>query len=325
MATLTPDKRKTLEKTIVALKKADGNRTAAAKALGISHGTIHNRVNDALDAGLDVPPAPHKGAKRKAKAKPVGPIRFRTPDEKRNGWREYVAGGRRDDLLRNELIEADMPALHGLANKTRAALAGQVDEGDLLSEGAMALIQCAKTFDPERCAFWTYAARRALGQMLDHAREMDPVSRVCRNRSKSRLAFEEAFATKQGRRPNDEEILAGLKWSEVELASSYPKGSISSDSLRFEFDESGTPVTIGDLLASCEDPPESNEISEDFFRDVTRGLPYDQQTMLFLYFVRGASMKNIGLALGLSESRISQQITQAKAMLLERIRRERAE
>ena len=42
----------------------------------------------------------------------------------------------------------------------------------------------------------------------------------------------------------------------------------------------------------------------------------EDQTILYLYYFRQATMKNIGLAIGLSESRVSQ----IHSILLERIR-----
>lgn len=336
MKTLPTNKRAVLEATVRALKAANGNRVIAAAALGVSHGTIYDRIHAAQAHGIEVPaasrsrkPAPPT-APRRRKRRPVAPAQrepgddrpYVTAAEKRDAWRRYVAGGRADGQLRNELIEAELPALKSLAWKTAGALANQIDEGELLSEGAIALVQCAATYDPDRNAFWTYAARRALGQMLDLARNSDYVSRLCRRRAKQRAEFEDRFTNEQGRRPSDDETCAALEWDELALASSRPPGNQSTETVLCVM-ESGEPHTLGELLATCEDPPEANEITEGFFRDITRGLDYDQQTMLFLYFVRGASMKNIGLALGLSESRISQQITHAKAILLERIRRDR--
>lgn len=322
LSTLTQQQRDTLDETMDALKASRGNRTKAAAELGISAMTMHKRIRRAIEAGVAVPAPSKRGAPRKKSPKRTGEIRYQSKEEKAAAWAAYVAAGRVDDDLRNELIEAEMPKLKGLAYKMRRSFADQIEEGELLSEGAMALIDAAKRYEPQRCSFWTFSARRALGAMLDYARQIDPISRVCRTRSKTRIAFEQEFATKNGRPPTDDETTVALNWSEIQLASSYATSIVSIETTVCD-EGFGQPITLRDVLATCEDGPDSNEVTEDFFRDVTRGLGWDQQTMLFLYCVRGASMKNIGLALGLSESRVSQQITQAKSVLMERIRRER--
>ncbi len=56
---------------------------------------------------------------------------------------------------------------------------------------------------------------------------------------------------------------------------------------------------------------------------MTQGLSFEERSLLWLYFFRGASMKKIGGVLDLSESRVSQMMTAIKERLLERLSRER--
>jgi RNA polymerase sigma factor for flagellar operon FliA len=327
------------------LNACAGNRTEAARRLGVTTSLVHYRVSRAKRAGLAVPrakrgrPSAWKQTERPI-AEAVAALDKQPPaadppaaawpatpawDERsrRTLWRQYVAGGRSDVKLRNYLVELELPRVRALAQRTKFRLPAHVEVDDLLQAASMGLLETAVNYDPDHpgaASFWTFSARRVGGAMLDKIREDDHVPRVTRRRERLRIHFARGFEREHGRAPDRDEILAGLGWTPKTLDDSYPLGLGSIDAPRLETDE-GYVRTALDVLASCEEGPDAATISESTFREASRGLQFDQQIMLWLYFVRGATMKTIGAAYGLCESRVSQSMAGSVRHLAKRWQR----
>jgi RNA polymerase sigma factor for flagellar operon FliA len=67
-------------------------------------------------------------------------------------------------------IEEAKPIVLFLAKRIARGLKGAVDVDDLVSVGHAALHDAARTYDPARAKFTTYARRRVKWAMLDHVR-----------------------------------------------------------------------------------------------------------------------------------------------------------
>ena len=90
-----------------------------------------------------------------------------------------------DDALRNTLLLQHVGWLRGMAQRQHARLAHQIPEDDLAQVGWIAMADAARTYDPDRgVKFETYAYMRVVGGMKDHARGLDPVPRLERQRQK---------------------------------------------------------------------------------------------------------------------------------------------
>jgi RNA polymerase sigma factor for flagellar operon FliA len=244
--------------------------------------------------------------------------------DKRDAWRRYVAGGRRDQTLRNALLELEQTRLRQLARSVGSRLAGAVEWQDLVQDGALGLLGAAGRYDPDSdTTFWTFASIRARGAMLDGLRTRDPESRQCRSRAAQRKACVEQFRAGQGRLPSPEQVQELLGWTPQQYAQSFPRNAVS---LSTPTGENPTRVVeLGDLLCdqAC-DLPGSHLEHEQSFRELLKGLAFDDQVMLWLYYAREAKMKDLGVVLGVSESWVSQRIAAAKDQLLARLRREMA-
>ena len=77
------------------------------------------------------------------------------------------------------LVEEHLSLLHATVHQMMRALPPTVDFNDLLGEGAIALIEAEKDWDPDIAAFSTYARCRIRGAVLDELRRQ--------GRSRSRL------------------------------------------------------------------------------------------------------------------------------------------
>ena len=205
-----------------------------------------------------------------------------------------------------------------VAGRLAAGLPKSVDTGDLVSAGVFGLMNAIDKFDPANGAkFETYAIPRIRGAILDGLRALDWVPRSVRSRSRS---VQDAIASLEhqlGRTPTDEEISAELKISMEELekwladiaaGSVGPLDHVAMDNTAAEADaqiQPGRAMEEGELRAAMR-----AEISR---------LPEREQAILILYYEDGLTLSEIGEALGVTESRISQIHTKAVLQLRSRL------
>jgi RNA polymerase sigma factor FliA len=208
--------------------------------------------------------------------------------------------------LANALAEEHAGLVMHVAHKVKSKLPANVELDDLVSAGYEGLLQAALSFDPARgIKFHTYAVTRIRGAMLDQLRKRDQTSRLARRKASELAAATTAIAHALGRGPSEEEIQQRLGWTEqeIELASRV----IFEQSLEepwYENDQ-GDPTPVGATIADKR--PRLTRVERDqWFARVTRGLFFEEQVLLWLYNIRGRTMKEIGNILDLSESRVSQ-------------------
>lgn len=308
-------------------------RRGAAEAIGLSYPAICNRLNSAIKRGLvSASGLPDKrsgkpgGTKRRRKkpAAAAGPSlapKRRSESDRRRGqndsaelrhlWWNYIDGGRQDVALRNELIEVHLPDLERLAMKMAWRLPDRnhIAE-DLMAAGVMGLMDAAARYEPEDAAFWTFAQKRCWGAMVDHLRKIDHLNRDYRRCHKERAAATARLTQELGRVPNDEELREELGWDSQAWLKSQEGHVVSGDAPLYG-KESTTALAM--VEEYCD--PDAGMLRRERFRILTRSLSLDQQTVLHLYYAHAATMKSIGQAMGLSESRVSQLVSDAKVAL----------
>ncbi len=205
-----------------------------------------------------------------------------------------------------------------VAGRLAAGLPKSVDTGDLVSAGVFGLMNAIDKFDPANGAkFETYAIPRIRGAILDGLRALDWVPRSVRSRSRS---VQDAIAQLEhqlGRTPTDEEIAAELKITVEELEkwlSDIAAGSVGP------LDHVAIDNTAAEANAQIQ-PGRAMEEGE--LRDAMRAeiskLPEREQAILILYYEDGLTLSEIGDALGVTESRISQIHTKAVLQLRSRL------
>ncbi len=203
-----------------------------------------------------------------------------------------------------------------VAGRLSAGLPRSVDTGDLVSAGVFGLMNAIDKFDPTHGAkFETYAIPRIRGAILDGLRVLDWVPRLVRSRSRS---VQDAIATLEhslGRTPNDEEIAAELDISVAELEkwlADIAAGSVGP------LDHVAMNATPADAQYQPGRAMEDGELREAMRSEITQ-LPEREQAILILYYEDGLTLFEIGEALGVTESRISQIHTKAVLQLRSRL------
>jgi RNA polymerase sigma factor FliA len=222
-------------------------------------------------------------------------------DGERRVTKVHAARARRDDYVRRHyaLIEK-------VAKRLARRLPPTTELGELLSAGALGLLEAADRFDASRGeSFETFARIRIEGAMLDDIRVRDTMSRDMRRQWRTLNRSMASLTQSLGRRPSEEELAGDL--------------GISLDDLRARrknlggarvigFDDAG--VEMLERLADerADDPQElaaRRELLSLLARDIAALSPRTQQ-VLSLYYRESLSLKEIGVVLGVSECRVCQ-------------------
>jgi len=236
-------------------------------------------------------------------------------------WKNFKADSSNTDL-RNRLIEKYMPIVKSRGERIWSRLPDGVELDDLISAGTFGLMDAINAFDLERgVRFETFCIPRIQGAMLDELRAMDWVPRMVRSKASK---INEAYKILEGRyarKPSDEEMAEYLQVSVPEfekmLTETHGVNLTSLDKKWFETD-SYKDVREIDVLADkrSEDPTERFRKTE-MVRLFTRGLTKNERLIIILYYFEEMTMKEIGMTLELSESRVSQMHT----AIVERMRK----
>ncbi|MGD9849782.1 MAG: sigma-70 family RNA polymerase sigma factor [Nitrospirales bacterium] len=232
---------------------------------------------------------------------------------------------------RENLIQEFLPVIKYMAMRLAMRVSNGLNVEDLMSAGMVGLLDAMTKFDPSReIKFRTYAEFRIRGAMLDEIRAMDWVPRSMRERIGKIQHAANEWTKRKGRPPSEAELaeVLGIEPHEVDETLLQAKGSVvlSLEDLGTN-DEDSHPIL--DALADREQPtPLESLVSEDARRALVEAierLPERQRLVLTLYYFEELTMKEIGVVLSVTESRICQLHAQAmirlKALLHARLDR----
>ncbi|MDD5758837.1 MAG: FliA/WhiG family RNA polymerase sigma factor [Desulfobulbaceae bacterium] len=251
------------------------------------------------------------------------------PQKFKDYTRTFFGGsGQLSSQKRDELILTYTPLIKYIATRLASRLPAHVALDDLISSGIIGLIDAVDKFDvAKNVQFKTYAEFRIKGAMLDELRALDWVPRSVRGKS---TQLENAYAfmeQKLGRAATDEEMTGHL--------------GISLDEFYALLDETKA-ITFMDIELLKQNSPEmrgSNfeelleQTSVDPFSALSfaqiRGLvaqaitelPDKEKLVVSLYYFEELTMKEIGLVLEYTESRISQMHSKAVMRLRSKLKK----
>jgi len=224
-------------------------------------------------------------------------------------WTKYKR--ERNEQLRNLLIEAYLPLVKYTAERISAKLPGSVEADDLASAGIFGLMDAIERYDLTReIKFETYCASRIRGAMLDELRSLDWVPRMIRNRSHKVDAASHRLRSNFGRNPTDLEVAGEMKCSVKEVEEVHQAQAISNMvSLNRKIGDSDGQKDIR-RIEMLEDKrgvdPVRNMHRKELKDILMKGLSEKERLIIILYYYEELTMKEIGAALDLSESRVCQ-------------------
>jgi RNA polymerase sigma factor for flagellar operon FliA len=207
-------------------------------------------------------------------------------------------------------VVAGLPFVEALARRLAASMPHSIDIGDLVQDGVLGLIDAAHRFDEDRgIKFETFAERRVRGAMIDALRR-EAWPRGVRRQRRELEAARESLRRELGHEPSLADLAARVGSDEKRLNRTI---------LRINTIESTSPLSAGDhvdetslpaaLIPSEPDSPdtayERTEVKERV-RAAIASLPQRERKLIGLYYFGEVTMKQIGTALGVNESRVSQ-------------------
>jgi RNA polymerase sigma factor for flagellar operon FliA len=234
-----------------------------------------------------------------------------------------------DHVLRNEIIAEYLPYVNRIVNRIATHLPPTVEVDDLVNVGIIGLIQAIERYDPSRDnKFMTYAVFRIKGAVLSELRSRDFLGRTTRkkirNLEKAYLKLEQQL----GREAEDEEVAEEM---DLDLDQFYQVKRMSSISF-VSFEEIGITSreekeTLLNFLASNEGGEDAlslttiKEIKATLARHI-ENLPEKERLVVSMYYSDEMTMKEIGMALDITESRVSQIHSQAVIRLRSKLRKD---
>ncbi len=219
------------------------------------------------------------------------------------------------------LVERFAPLVKRIGHHLLARMPASVQLEDLLQAGMVGLFEAARNYDTAKGAsFETYAGIRIRGAMIDEVRKGDWVPRSVHRNARRIAAAIRLVESRTGRDAGDQEVADVL---EVKIDEYYAMLKDSAGSRLFSFDEL-TNVEDGGgerIAGDAADP--SDEFQQDSLRrqivEAIKSLPERERLVLSLYYDEEMNLKEIGMVLGVSESRVSQIHSQAALRLRSRL------
>lgn len=250
-----------------------------------------------------------------ARAKTAATARARTATKSpsdmpiENVWQEFKTTD--SESLRNYLIEHYLDIVRYTAERMHMRLPSEVDVEDLMSAGLFGLMDAIDAFDLERgVKFETYCAQRIRGAIFDELRAMDWVPRLVRSRTAKVERARKSLEMELGRKATDAEICDRLSVDKAEFdklsKDSRPVGVVSLNRKWFETDSSKDVREIDVIKDNKQENPLSELQRSDLKLLITKGLSRAERLIIILYYYEEMTMKEIGMTLDLSESRVSQ-------------------
>ena len=240
---------------------------------------------------------------------PAPVSRAPSAEDIRRAWLEYKREP--TQALRNLLMEQYLHIVRFNAERIRTKLPTEVDVDDLISAGMFGLIDAIDAFDIDRgVKFETYCSPRIRGAILDELRSMDWVPRLVRNRSQKIQGATKTLQIELGRLPSQDEVATriGVNAEEFDRMSrdSLAVSMMSLSRNKYGSDTSRE-VSEVDILRDEKTLNPAQEVQKaDVKKLIQEGLTPTERLILVLYYYEEMTMKEIGVTLDLSESRVSQ-------------------
>jgi RNA polymerase sigma factor for flagellar operon FliA len=221
-------------------------------------------------------------------------------------YREYGC-----ETMRNFLVKKYHDIVKYTAERMHMRLPNEVEVEDLMSAGLFGLMDAIEAFDTERgVKFETYCGTRIKGAIFDELRHMDWVPRLVRARSSKVDQARRTIEMQTGSKASDEQISTHMQLDSSEykkvIRDSQPVGVVSLTRKWFETDSSKDVREIDVIKDHRQENPLNTVQRQDLQNLITKGLTRAERLIVILYYYEEMTMKEIGLTLDLSESRVSQ-------------------
>jgi RNA polymerase sigma factor for flagellar operon FliA len=193
-----------------------------------------------------------------------------------------------------------------VAKRLACRLPASTELADLISAGAMGLLEAAGRFDPTRGeSFEAFARIRIKGAMLDDIRVRDSMSRDMRRAAKKIGRSTNQLTQSLGRPPTEDEVAdhVGVSLDELQARRAQLAGARV-----VALEDAGADLLDRVPDHNAADPQEvvaRRELLDRLAAHIA-ALPLRMQQVLSLYYRESLSLREIGAVLGVSECRVCQ-------------------
>jgi RNA polymerase sigma factor FliA len=217
----------------------------------------------------------------------------------------------RDQNTRNFLLLYYLPSVKSAAERLHSKLPDRIELDDLISAGIFGLMKAIDAFDPKRhVEFEKYGIHRIRGAILDELRHLDWVPRLIRQKARLLMEVRRTLEAELGRSPTEVEMAEKLGL-DMEMFCRFQRdaNAVSLLSLHNTFKEHDGHDDV------CEIDIRKNENSRnpltevqkrDLREFISKGFTQLERLIIVFYYYEELTMKEVGRALGISESRVSQ-------------------
>lgn len=226
-------------------------------------------------------------------------------------WIKFKEHG--SESARESLVVHHMRVVKYIAGRMAMHVPSNVEMNDLVGWGVMGLMDAVEKFDHRQdIKFSTYASIRIRGAIIDQIRTLDWAPRSLRTMARRVGQAKEKLRHVKGSEPSAEDLaaelgttadhvedtLAQLQTVQVLSLDDYLPGEDSSESRKLDVTSNVNAPSPGAVA-------EANERVESLAQAILH-LPDQQQKVLHLYYFEELTLKEIGLVLEVSESRVCQ-------------------
>jgi RNA polymerase sigma factor for flagellar operon FliA len=189
-------------------------------------------------------------------------------------------------------------------------LPASVELDDLIQAGSIGFLNAVETFDPKKgVTLSAWITQRVKWALLDELRECDWVPRRVRTHSREIVSIIQQIEQEKGGEATEADIAermgVSLKEFQQMLADNNSSQMYSVDELQENYADSWE-------LNDCENEqlnPLYDAINKNLIERISEHIhfiPEREQVLLQLYYHQDLNMKEIGLVLGITETRVSQ-------------------
>jgi RNA polymerase sigma factor for flagellar operon FliA len=230
---------------------------------------------------------------------------------------------------RDDTLKRYYPLVKYVVDKIATGLPKSIERDDLINTALIGLHDALEKYDESRgTKFETYAIWRIKGAVLDELRSMDWASRTTRRKAREIERVCQKLDQRLGRAASDEETAAamGISLHEYLRLLEEVRGTVLlSLDQSLQVDDEHDLAGLADMI---EDTNVENflglierEESRRQLLGLINGLSEQERLVVALYYYEEMTLKEIGEALRISESRVSQIHTKAILRLKGRLGR----
>jgi len=231
--------------------------------------------------------------------------------EREGGYPPEAIGAQMLTGEQERLLLEHLPIVRFLARRIHERLPQHVDVEDLISAGVVGLMDAFTKFDPgKKVQFRSYAQFRIRGAILDSLRTLDWSPRELRRKGRAMEEAIRSVTARLGRPPSEVEVAAemGLGLQEYQQLLGELKG-LEIGTLHVERNEDSGEEELAYVPARLDEDPLFRCLRgelEEKLSEAIASLPDRERLVMTLYYYEELTMREIGLALGVVESRVSQ-------------------